>query len=206
MLGWVGALASGRRGVTSSQTRQAHAPAWTPACMCRRVCAPPLLFVSSPPSTAQPSCTFSPSPDSPAPAPGPAMLYSVYVVNKAGSLLFDYTTPHAQKLPSNERLTLLSMFHGLVAGTRAAVPFRRHTFPLLTPVTSTPHGINIHKTQAVGDCRAAQPDQRRRRHPPARGRHVLSVQLCGTHRSEERERGGVFGRCWRWVVATTNSF
>eukprot|EP00051_Salpingoeca_urceolata_P029027 m.488741 g.488741 ORF g.488741 m.488741 type:complete len:147 (-) comp26041_c0_seq1:70-510(-) len=42
-------------------------------------------------------------------------VFSLYIVNKAGSLLFHCDYGAARRLPANERITLASTFHGLSA-------------------------------------------------------------------------------------------
>eukprot|EP00123_Amoebidium_parasiticum_P015746 comp23129_c3_seq1/m.37299 comp23129_c3_seq1/g.37299 ORF comp23129_c3_seq1/g.37299 comp23129_c3_seq1/m.37299 type:complete len:146 (-) comp23129_c3_seq1:53-490(-) len=52
-------------------------------------------------------------------------IYSVYVINKAGSLIYHQAFGNAPKLPTNETIFLASMFHGLYAITAKVAPTKR---------------------------------------------------------------------------------
>eukprot|EP01137_Pigoraptor_chileana_P020494 Opistho-2@82939 len=49
-------------------------------------------------------------------------VYSVYIINKAGSLIFQQDYGNIPRLPANERIMLASMFHGLYAITSKLSP------------------------------------------------------------------------------------
>eukprot|EP00128_Syssomonas_multiformis_P003909 Colp12_sorted_trinity150504_noHs@21160 len=49
-------------------------------------------------------------------------IFSVYIINKAGSLIYDKDFNKNPKLPSNEKIMLASMFHSLYAITSKVSP------------------------------------------------------------------------------------